>query len=85
MTETDKKMSRGFQEHASETRPVGTIRVKAADILPKDVIVWDPEDPNEKTDVHSIKQVLMITHYSEETKQSYTVLRELEEELDVER
>ena len=78
-------MAQGFQEHASETRPVGTIRVKATDILPKDVIVWDPEDPNEKTEVHSTRQVLMITHYSEETKQSYTVLRELDEELDVER
>lgn len=82
MSDPEKKMAQGFEEHASETRPVGTIPVKAKDLLPKDVIVWAPD---EKTEVHATKQVLMITHYSEETKQSYTVLRELEEELDVKR
>ena len=82
MTEAEKKMTQGFVERASETHPVGTIPVKAKDLLPKDVIVWDPE---EKTLVDSVRQVLMITHYSEETKQSYTVIRELDEELDVKR
>lgn len=82
MAEAEKKMAQGFVEHASETRPVGTITVKAKELQPKDVIVWAPD---EKTEVHSIRQVLMITHYSEETKQSYTVVRELEEELDVKR
>lgn len=82
MADANKKMEEQFEERSTETRPVGTIPVKAKDLLPKDVIVWAPD---EKTEVHSTKQVLMITHYSEETKQSYTVLRELEEELDVKR